>query len=308
MVKKILILGGVGYLGSMLYTYLKFSCPNVSQVDSVDLEWFGNETGIPNTRCDYRELDRARIREYDVVILVAAHSSVKLCKEDFWGAFHNNVDNFVDLCSKLSSEQRFIYASSSCVYDGYRGVGSGGEEFIFESPPRDMLVYSKLSIDRLAALTDLDFYALRFGSVGGLAPHFRPDLMINSMVLWAMDVGVVKVSNAACNRPILGTGDLARAVEAVILYPKRKPGIYNVASFNDSIGAIGAEVAQLLKVPFKYEYGPPTYNFTMSSDKFERTFDFTFNQDLTKIVKTITDDGHLNTKNIQKRVSIVYSS
>ena len=87
--KNILILGGCGYIGSALFGYLGQS----NRVDTVDLEYFGNYVNQLNIRGDFGNLDSSFLDHYEVVILVAANSSVRLC-ENIYEAFDNNVNNY----------------------------------------------------------------------------------------------------------------------------------------------------------------------------------------------------------------------
>ena len=50
--KKILVTGGCGYIGSAIYNNLK----DKYIVDTVDLEWFGNYTNPNNIKKDFDEL------------------------------------------------------------------------------------------------------------------------------------------------------------------------------------------------------------------------------------------------------------
>jgi nucleoside-diphosphate-sugar epimerase len=71
---KILLLGGKGYIGSRLHPYLVWRDYDVT---CYDLCWFGNSTMMPFGRKDFNDLSIEELTEYDAVILLAAHSSVK---------------------------------------------------------------------------------------------------------------------------------------------------------------------------------------------------------------------------------------
>ena len=104
---KVLIIGGCGYTGSAIGKYL---APK-HEITNVDLEWFGNYSEHTNVNVDYKNLTTAFLDKYNVVILTAGHSSVKMCDTDLQSSFNNNVRNFVNLTNKLTT-QKFIYASS----------------------------------------------------------------------------------------------------------------------------------------------------------------------------------------------------
>jgi nucleoside-diphosphate-sugar epimerase len=275
--KRILITGGCGYIGSALYHRLNM----YHTVDTVDLEWFGNFTNKDNYKKDFGELSVDFLDGYDVIVHVAANSSVPLCK-DVKDAFDNNVTKFIDLVSKLK-KQKFIYASSSCVY-----VTSDDREKIEEDilTPLDGLTLTKTTIDQYMPLTDIEYYGLRFGSVNGWSPNMRLDLMINAMSLSASMDKKVNVMNGHAHRPILSINDLCRAVETIIAGPDKR-GIYNLASVNHNILDIGKKVGAHLNVPVIDKGNNFTYDFSISSEKFMNTFDFTFRDTVESIVDTI---------------------
>ena len=57
--KNILIIGGCGYIGSELYNFLSTSY----NVDTVDLEWYGNFINKNNILGDYSDLSVEQIKQ-----------------------------------------------------------------------------------------------------------------------------------------------------------------------------------------------------------------------------------------------------
>lgn len=279
--KNILITGGTGYIGSALYQFLN----KKHKVDTVDLEYFGNFVNTKNYKMDFNQLSEYQLSNYDVIIHVAANSSVTLCKEIF-DAYNNNVTKFIGLVKKLK-KQKFIYASSSCVYVTSDNKPKIETDVLF---PMDGLTFTKTTIDQFMPLTDVEYYGLRFGSVNGYSPNMRLDLMINSMTISALKNKEVNVFNGEAHRPILGTNDLVCAIDKIIDSEKDNRGIYNIASVNHNIYEIGKKVADHLSVPLKDNGKNFTYDFTISSEKFMNTFDFKFIDTVESIVDNITNN------------------
>jgi nucleoside-diphosphate-sugar epimerase len=115
---SVLIIGGVGYVGSALFRGLTASG---FEVDTVDQELRGNRVNGRNVRADFQHLTASFLGKYSTIILLAGHSNVGQSVKDPYGAFDNNLVSFKTLLSKLNN-QRLIYASSSSIY-WCRGTG-----------------------------------------------------------------------------------------------------------------------------------------------------------------------------------------
>jgi len=281
---KILIIGGCGYIGSALHKFLihTYDC----DVDTVDLEWFGNYNNPNNYKIDYDLLSQSYLNRFDVVILVAANSSVQMCS-DINSAIDNNLIKFINLVRKLKN-QKFIYASSSCVYTS-NDVYEKTEEDILN--PIDGLTYTKTSIDNYMKFTDIEYYGLRFGSVNGWSPNTRLDLMINAMTFSAMSKNIVYIFNGNAHRPILSITDLCGAVSEIIYSNKDNRGIYNIASFNDNIYNIGKSVSEQLHSELEDLGNTFTYDFKISSKKFIDTYNFKFSSTVNSIVLSLVHNN-----------------
>jgi nucleoside-diphosphate-sugar epimerase len=127
--------------------------------------------------------------------------------------------------------------------------------------------FHKQTIERYAALTYPNSYALRFGTVCGPSPNLRPELLLNSMVRSAMRQGIVRVANRQAHRPLLGIGDLTRAVTA-ILTGNIEPGCYNLASVDATIGEVADQVARRFDVPCIEVALPNNYDVRVDTRKF----------------------------------------
>lgn len=289
--KKILLIGGNGYIGS--YLSLKLNTKYI--IDIIDINWFSDNT---NSK-DFKDITEKDLDNYDVVILLAGHSSVKMCDTDLLSSFNNNVNNFIKLISKIKN-QKFIYASSSSVY-GHTGDKIVDEDYkLFE--PNNYYDISKQIIDMYINKTNIEFYGLRFGTVNGWSPNLRTDIMINSMFNSALTDGHIKLYIKDIMRPILGINDLCRAIETIIDNDTNKRGIYNLASFNKTSEEIANSVSISLNIPvIEYKIKDlekvtntklqtNAYNFAIDSSKFEKEFNFKFEESIETIIKSLNDN------------------
>jgi nucleoside-diphosphate-sugar epimerase len=308
--KTVLIIGGTGYIGSALYPYLS-QCKDYDDymatgaiypkyiVDTVDLEWFGNQINGRNYKQDYRTLTKEFVARYDVVILLAGYSSPAICTNSGDAAvYQNNVVNFATLLPKLSDHQKFIYASTIAIYQGGRQ-----EELTEDHPliitPSNSYEFSKWECDRLVQMyPNIEYYGLRLATLSGVSDNWRSDLMVNAMTDTGLNQGEVRVFNPENRKPILYLQDLCKAVEAIIECPKDKRGFYNLASYNGITEQIAEVVADLTdskltvlgNTAMKQAGLPNTsYDFAISSRKFEQEFNFKFAGSTEQITKEITD-------------------
>jgi len=281
--KKVLILGGNGYIGSRLRQVLG----EHHFVKSNDCCWFAYDEASDSR--DYHKLTREELAEFEVVIVLAGHSSVPSCQGDLPGPWLNNVTNFTDLLDKLD-DQLVIYASSASVY-GNSKPGEKHKETNTHFTPVNNYDVTKYALDQQATIANLKgrrVIGLRFGTVNGWAPNLRVDVMINSMYHSVQNGTGIQVMNKQISRAMLGIEDLCRAVNRCIEQPV--PGIYNLASFNATVGNIAEAVSAKLGVDIVDKgITPNAYDFAIDTGLFEQTFDFTFQETPATIVDSLLE-------------------
>lgn len=281
--KNILIIGGNGYVGSRLRQVLAQDYT----VESVDCCWYNYDT--TSKRTDYHKLTVDYLATFDAVVLLAGHSSVASCVGPIQDPWLNNVTNFTDLVAKLSwKDIPLIYASSASVY----GNSEPGQLFTEQSRqfiPVNNYDITKYTLDleaQLAITRGQPVIGLRFGTVNGWAPNLRADVMINAMYDSAKFQGKITVTNKHINRALLGIEDLCRGIAQCIKQPAS--GIYNMASFNSSVGDIAGAVAEQLNVPVVDKGNTANaYDFGLDTTLFQQTFGFTFTETPATIVDSL---------------------
>lgn len=299
---NILIIGGCGYIGSRLYEVLSHD----ANVDTIDLEWYGNFINDKNKKSDCAQVKKEDIEKYSHIVMLAGHSSVKMCEENMISTIDNNVLNFAKVLDLITNEQVFIYASSSSVYGDTESACVDEEYTHFK--PNNYYDLSKHEIDSYAELSNKTYFGLRFGTVNGYSPNLRNDVMINAMTFNAVENGKIFCFNPEVNRPILGMSDLCRAIKTIVENGNSKnKGIYNLASFNSTVREISKSVSSVTKAELEIVDKPPehitnvklqakSYDFLIKTDKFETEFNFTFEETVESIVKSLLD----NYENMQK--------
>lgn len=300
--KRILIIGGCGYIGAKIFEELKLIKDIF--VTTVDLEWFGNDSNPDNIQEDYNKLPKFFFEQFDTIILLAAHSSVQMCQDNMLSSFNNNVRNFINLLSKLESK-KFIYASSSSVYGNIDKKNADEECNTY--CPNNYYDLGKSEIDNYAKLSGLEYYGLRFGTVNGFSKNLRTDIMINAMVYSAIENKKIIVSNPGISRPILFINDLFFAILEILFSEENHSGFYNLASFNATVDQIAGDVGAEMEVPIEHIESQPfsinkgklqskAYDFSIDSSKFENTYKFNFTGNTKKIVSNLMENWSLSRK------------
>ncbi len=272
---KILIIGSEGYIGSYLLEHLRNKNLDV--------------VGCGNRQNDYNNLTKEYLEQFAYIVLLAGHSSVKMCDGDIKSPWYNNVVNFKNLLEKKPYETKLIYASSASVY------GNSNDRIFNECDISLDFVnnydLTKVSLD-LYALEHIrrgeEIVGLRFGTVNGGSNIIRKDLMINSMVYNAINDGKIYISNKDVNRPILSIKDLARSIERIITNWVFWAGIYNLASFNSDVNHIANVVKDILNFDI-IDRGdfPGVYNFNISTNKFKNAYEFDFIETVERVVEDV---------------------
>lgn len=284
--KKILLIGSNGYIGNRLIKDYQ----SQYNITNIDICWYDN----PIREChmiDYNKLSKTTLQKFDIIILLAGHSSVRMCNGSIVSVFNNNVKNFINLISKLKPHQKFIYASSSSVY-GDVGTKTVNEEYNGFVPHNNYDI-TKHTIDLYAPQFDVQYYGLRFGTVNGYSPIVRNDIMINAMTYDSLINKEIKLFVKDIVRPILGIRDLSRAIKYIIDTDQDYRGIYNLASFNSTAEFIAHGVSDITKSVVKeqnIELSIKPYDFSIDSSKFKNVFNFKFKETIESITKEIMDN------------------
>jgi UDP-glucose 4-epimerase len=270
--KKILIIGGNGYIGSKLYESLLEENYNV---DNLDICWFGKIYDKTIVK-DYRDLTESELSNYTHIILLAGHSSVSMSKDNNFSCISNNVSNFVGLIEKLSDDQILLYSSTLAVYgDNPKYVNE--DDSLMSA--KNIYDYTFIAREDIAQLyPNKKLIALRYGSVNGFSKNFRNENLINALSSNIINNTKLTISNGHAYRSILGIDDLSRCFIKLIQSDNIKNKVYNLSSFNDTILNIAQKMHMFStsELIINESLFQTDYSFNCSSELFQTEFNFEF--------------------------------
>ncbi len=280
--KKILLAGGAGYIGTELCKRLLKLDYKVTVVDDL---WFGNnlDSKVELIKKDLFQVSNTELKGLDTVIFLAGVSNDPMAE---FSPSENFIQNaacpaYLAYESKRAGVKRFIYASSCSVY------GYTVDELYDESAPTTCgypYGISKLQGENgVMQLVDKNFsgISLRQGTVCGYSDRMRFDLVVNTMFKNAITIGEITVNNPSIWRPIYHIQDACSAFIRAIQAPENISGIFNVASDNYTLGQIGdivsAEMSRNLKKEIKMHINDMQdfRNYKVSTTHAKNTLGFT---------------------------------
>lgn len=252
--KKILIAGGAGYIGSVLSPYLHNKGYDITVIDAC---WFGNylPKEIKFIKQDLYDLSVNDLKGYDEIIFLAGLSNDPMAEFAPQENFNYNcaLPAYLGFIAREAGLKRFIFASSCSVY-GYtfNKTFTEADQAVCNYP------YGVSKLQGEQALLSLQTEAfsiisLRQGTVSGYSPRMRLDLAINTMFKNAITKGEITLSNHRIWRPILALPDLCKGYEAAVESDIATNGIFNIASFNTTVGELAEAVALIAGKEFNKE-------------------------------------------------------
>lgn len=257
-IKEVLVIGGAGYIGSVLLRKLLRDGYYVTVLDKLlysdlgikDLVQNGEVRLIEGDIRNVQDVTRA-IKYVDAIIHLGAIVGDPACDVDGTLAIEINhyATKIILDAAKGFGIKRFIFASTCSVY--------GASDSILDehSPVKPLSVYAKSKVDSeklilSASDNNMVCTVLRFSTVFGYSPRPRFDLVVNLLTARALKENKIEIFGGNQWRPFIHVKDVSEAIIKVLNSDEK---IINGAIFNvgdDSMNYQISEVANIIKEYF----------------------------------------------------------
>ena len=280
---KLLFIGGSGYIGSKLCEY--FISNNKFEIKNIDIykSKFPKITKVIN----YNKLSLNYLSQFNFIIILAAHSSTKQCSKDEIGAIKNNITDLKELLIKIKSSKAIpIFISTTAVYNNLKKPGLETAN-LSNKKFSNLYDISKRFIEIFISNNLKKFFILRLGTVSGKSPNQNKSLIINRMYFDSKNKKKISTIAENSKKSILFINDLCQSIKLITLSKKKIYAIFNINSFNMTVGKIAKNISKINKVPIKKNKGNSGYSFYSSNKKFTKIYKMKFTSDIKKILTNL---------------------
>jgi nucleoside-diphosphate-sugar epimerase len=259
MAERVLVTGGLGYLGSIICEHLLGAGFAVTALDNVlygtgqqGLYHLCANPSFDFVKGDVRDeaLMASALGGADIVIHLAAIVGAAACDRDPALATSVNLRSVLTLNRLRSPRQLVLFPNTNSGY----GATSGATHCTEESPLQPISLYGKTKAEAERALLDSpNVIALRLATVFGMSPRLRLDLLVNHFVHAAFKDGYIVIFEKDFKRNFVHVRDVADCMLHAIAHRERMVGRpYNLGL--DSANLSKEELALKVK-----EYLPTFY-------------------------------------------------
>ncbi|HVB66168.1 MAG TPA: NAD(P)-dependent oxidoreductase [Candidatus Acidoferrales bacterium] len=309
---NVLIVGGAGYIGSILTKKLLDEGFHVTVLDNfrfqqnslLDCCSYENFAVI---RGDCRDKDTVTkaIRGKDVIIPLAALVGAPLCDTDQTAALTTNLEAIRLLLSLRNSDQKIIFPSTASGY----GAVQGNMLCTEETPISPISLYARTKIEAEKIIMQAgNAIIFRLTTVFGASPRMRIDLLVNDFVYRAVHDRSVILFEGDFKRDFIHVRDIARVfLHGIKNFDGMKNQIYNVGlneanlSKKELCERIQKHIPEFTYVESKIGKDPDKRNYIVSTEKLDKTGfvpKYSLDFGIRELIKTFTILGDKKYSNV----------
>jgi nucleoside-diphosphate-sugar epimerase len=252
--KKILVTGGAGYIGSMLVTKLLQAKYQVTVVDSLKFSsrplnhLFGNRN-FKFIKGDVRnkKLIKKLLKNNEYIIPLAALVGAPLCDKNKKEAISVNLKSIKFLTNNTTNKNKLIYLTTNSGY----GIGAKNKYCDENSPLNPISLYGRTKVEAEKTVMKLkNSIGFRLATVFGYSYRMRTDLLVNNFVFSAIKNNKLTIFEPHFRRNYIHINDVVDAILFSIKnFNKLKSEIYNLglSSANLTKLMLAKEIKKQLK-------------------------------------------------------------
>jgi len=279
--KKILITGGGGYIGSMLCTELINLGHKVTVIDllkydkgSLDHLYFNKNFLFVNADIRETKILKNHINQNEFIIPLAALVGAPLCKKNKKDAINTNLNAIKKILENLKTKNKLIYLTTNSGY----GIGEKNKFCNEESPLKPISLYGQTKCDAENEVTKFkNTVSFRLATVFGASYRMRSDLLVNNFVQRAVNQNFIDVYEPNYRRNFIHIKDVVRGIVFSIKnFDKLKSNVYNLglSSANitkiDLVKKIKKQLKTLKIRIIKNKSDPDKRDYFVSNKKIEK--------------------------------------
>jgi nucleoside-diphosphate-sugar epimerase len=264
--KKVLITGGAGYLGSTLSELLLDNGYEVTVLDNLMynqlsiLHLFKKENfKFINGDVRDKNLLKSLVNLNDVLIPLAAIVGMPACKSNEQLAIDVNFEQIKTIVEFMGESQKIILPNTNSQY------GSSDKIITEESPFNPLSLYAKTKCDAEdMMLTKGNGISLRLATVFGVSPRMRTDLLVNDFVYKSLVDGYLVLFESHFKRNYIHVQDIARTF------------LFMIENYDDCKGQafnVGLSTANLSKLELANKIKEYLPSLVIKEDNFKEDFD-----------------------------------
>ena len=241
--KKILITGGAGYIGSMLCTKLINFGYQVTVVDllkynksSLNHLYFYKNFKLIVGDIRNKKLMKKLIKKNDFIIPLAGLVGAPLCDKYKKDAISTNLKSIKTLRKIVTSKNKIIFLTSNSGY----GIGEKNKFCTEESPLKPISLYGKTKCEAESEiLKTKNYVCFRLATVFGQSYRMRTDLLVNNFVNTAIKKKKLNLFEPHFRRNFIHVRDVVNAILFTIThFNKLKNDVYNLGLSSANISKI----------------------------------------------------------------------
>jgi nucleoside-diphosphate-sugar epimerase len=276
--KKVLITGGAGYLGSVLAEVLLNKGYQVTVLDNLIYKQTSVAPFSHNKNFKFILGDvtiestlKPLVESHDVIIPLAAIVGMPACKANPEMTVKVNYEQVRNITEWMTKEQKLIIPNTNSQY------GSSSEIITEDSPFQPLSLYAETKCDAEKAVLDSgNGIVLRLATVFGMSYRMRMDLLVQDFVYKALNDGYLVLFESHFIRNYIHIRDVANTFLFMIEnYEKCNNNAFNVGLSSANLTkfelaeTIQKYVPELVIVQNEFKKDFDQRNYLVSNNKLE---------------------------------------